>query len=256
VRLYAFHGGGEFADISMFDPFHPEVGTRVEVPYFFYLVQHPQGNVLFDTGAHPALATEPRSRIGAAADAFEVAMEESDGVVAQLATVGLEPRDVEHVAHSHLHYDHAGGIEFFPHASFYVQRRELQFAHWPPVYQRELYVRADFDHAVRWVELTGEHDIFGDGRVVLVPTPGHSAGHQSLLVRLDGTTVILLADAAYSPRNLELRALPGIVWSPDAMVDSWERLERLRDRHDAELLFTHDLDWREKTRVAPDQWYE
>jgi N-acyl homoserine lactone hydrolase len=256
MRLYAFHGGGEFADMAMFDPFHPEVGTRVEVPYFFYLVQHPQGNVLFDTGAHPALAADPRSRLGAAADAFEVAMEESDGVVAQLASVGLEPGDVEHVAHSHLHYDHAGGVEFFPDASFYVQRRELEFAHWPPVYQRELYIRADFDHPVRWVELTGEHDLFGDGRLVLVPTPGHTAGHQSLVVRLDGGTVILLADAAYSARNLEQRALPGIVWSPDAMVDSWERLERMRDRYDAELLFTHDLAWSENTRVAPEQWYE
>jgi glyoxylase-like metal-dependent hydrolase (beta-lactamase superfamily II) len=243
--------------MSVFDPFHPEVGTKVEIPYFFYLVQHPDGNVLFDTGGHPALVSDPRARLGDAADAFEVTMQEGDDVVSQLARAGVSPPDVGHVALSHLHYDHAGGIEFFPHAQFYAQRRELEFAHWPPVYQREIYVRADFDHPVAWNELDGEFDIFGDGRVVLFPTPGHTAGHQSLLVHLDGDqTMILVADAAYLPRNIELNVLPGIVWSPDAMVASWERIRALKRRHDAQLVFTHDLAWPDTTKVAPEGWYE
>jgi glyoxylase-like metal-dependent hydrolase (beta-lactamase superfamily II) len=256
MRLYAFHGGGELADMAVFDPFHPEVGTKVNIPYFFYLVQHPQGNVLFDSGGHPELIDDPRSRLGAAADDFEVTMEAGDDVVSKLREIGIAPADVGHVAHSHLHYDHAGGIEFFPEATHYVQRRELEFAHWPPIYQRGLYVRADFDHPVRWKELTGEHDIFNDGRVVLFSTPGHTAGHQSLLVRLDSRAIILVADAAYLPRNMELGVLPAIVWSPDAMVDSWDRVRRHRDRHDAELIFTHDLAWPDKARLAPGAWYE
>jgi N-acyl homoserine lactone hydrolase len=256
MKLYAFHGGAEKADMSIFDPFHPDVGTSVEIPYFFYLVQHSDGNVLFDTGGHPSLVHDPRARLGAAADAFEILMDDGDDVVSKLAEVGLRPSDIGHVAQSHLHYDHAGGIEFFPDATFYVQRRELEFAHWPPVYQREIYIRADFDHAVRWKELVGEHDVFGDGKVVLFPTPGHTAGHQSMLVKLDGGTKILVADAAYVPRNMELHVLPAIVWSPDAMVDSWRRIEEFRDRHQAELIFTHDLEWQGKTRVGPAQWYE
>jgi N-acyl homoserine lactone hydrolase len=257
VRIYALHGGGEIVDMSVFDPFHPEVGTKVEIPYFFYIVQHPAGNVLFDTGGHPALVTDPRGRLGAAADAFEVTMKDGDDVVSQLARVGLKPSDVGHVALSHLHYDHAGGIEFFPEAQFYAQRRELQFAHWPPIYQREIYVRADFDHPVAWNELDGEFDVFNDGRVVLVPTPGHTAGHQSLLVRLaEDRAVVLVADAAYLPRNLDLNVLPGIVWSADAMVASWQRIRDLKRRHRAELIFTHDPAWTEKTKVAPDAWYE
>lgn len=257
VRIYAFHGGGEIADMSVFDPFHPEVGTKVDIPYFFYLVQHPGGNVLFDTGGHPDLAKDPRGRLGEAANAFEVTMNDGDDVVGQLAQVGFDPADVNHVALSHLHYDHAGGIEFFPAAQFYAQRRELEFAHWPPVYQRELYVRADFDHPVSWNELDGELDLFDDGRVVLFPTPGHSAGHQSLLVRLnDAKAVILVADAAYLPRNIELNVLPAIVWSPDAMVSSWRLIRHLQRHHNADLLFTHDLEWPQKTKVAPDSWYE
>ena len=257
IRIYAFHGGGEIADMSVFDPFHPDVGTKVDIPYFFYLVRHPDGNVLFDTGGHPDLITDPRARLGDAADAFEVTMKEGDDVVGQLAVAGLDTGEVHHVALSHLHYDHAGGIEFFPTAQFYAQRRELEFAHWPPVYQREIYVPADFDHPVTWNELEGEYDIFGDRRVVLFPTPGHTAGHQSLLVRLDETrAVILVADAAYLPRNIELNVLPAIVWSPDAMVASWRRIRLLQRRHNAELLFTHDLDWPKRTKVAPEKWYE
>jgi N-acyl homoserine lactone hydrolase len=256
MKLWAFHGGGEIGGMATFDPFHPDVGSQIEIPYFFYLVQHPDGNLLFDSGGHPSLITNPRERMGAAADAFEVKMKPGDDVVSQLAAIGVKPSDVAHVAHSHLHYDHCGGIEFFPDATHYCQRRELEFAHWPPVYQREMFIRADFDHPVRWKELTGDWDVFGDGSCLLFQTPGHTAGHQSLMVRLPGKTFILVADAAYTPRNLEQKILPGIVWSPDAMVASWERIETMRDREKAELIYTHDLAWPETTRVAPAAWYE
>jgi len=257
IKVHAFHGGGEIADMSVFDPFHPEVGTKVEIPYFFYVIEHPDGNVLFDTGGHPALIDNPRERLGDAADAFEVTMKEGDDVVAQLGAGGFQPSDVQSVVLSHLHYDHAGGVEFFPEARFYAQQRELEFAHWPPVYQREIYLPADFDHPVEWVELTGDHDLFGDGRVMVFPTPGHTAGHQSMLVRFEqDRAIVLVADAAYLPRNIDENILPGIVWSPDAMVASWRRIRELQRRHGAELLFTHDLAWPEKTRVAPEQWYE
>ncbi len=257
LRIYAFHGGGEIADMSVFDPFHPDVGTKVEIPYFFYVITHPEGNVLFDTGGHPALASNPRARLGDAADAFEVTMTESDDVVSQIKSAGFEPKDIDHVVLSHLHYDHAGGIEFFPEAAFYAQQRELEFANWPPIYQREIYVRADFDHPVEWTELEGDRDLFGDGRVLIFPTPGHTAGHQSVLVQLGGgRAVILVADAAYLPRNIDENVLPGIVWSPDAMVSSWRRIRELQQHHNADLIFTHDLEWPEKTRVAPERWYE
>jgi len=256
MRLYAFHGGGERGDMAIFDPFDPAVGTKVDIPYFFYLIQHPEGNVLFDTGGHPALIDRPRARLGAAADTFELMMRSGDDVVSKLATLGLAPGDIQHVILSHLHYDHAGGIEFFPHATCYVQHAELVFAHWPAIYQRAIYVRADFDHPVHWRELTGTYDLFGDGRLLIFPTPGHTPGHQSLLVRLETQSIILVADAAYLPKNIEERVLPAICWSPDAMVASWERIEELQRQYHASLIFTHDLGFRDKTRIAPEEWYE
>jgi glyoxylase-like metal-dependent hydrolase (beta-lactamase superfamily II) len=133
----------------------------------------------------------------------------------------------------------------------------LRFARNPPVYQRLIYVPADFEHELRWQQLDGDHDVFGDGSVAVISTPGHTRGHQSLIVRLgSGRTVILLADAAYLLSKMRERALPAVVWNPDAMVASWERIEALEREHDALLLATHDLDFRERVKMAPEAWYE
>lgn len=255
MKLFAFHCGGERADWAALDPFDPRVGTKVVIPYFCYLIRHPEGNVLFDSGGHPDLVRNPRARLGPVADSFEVLMALDDDVTSKLASVGLEPGDVAHVAHSHLHYDHCGGIEALAHAEFYIQGAELAFANAPPAYQSTIFVRADFDHPVHWRELDGEHDIFGDGRVVLFPTPGHTPGHQSMLVRLDGGAVILVGDAAYLPEKMKARALPPILWSPDKMIESFERIEELQRATGAELLFTHDLDYAVATRLAPERFY-
>jgi glyoxylase-like metal-dependent hydrolase (beta-lactamase superfamily II) len=256
LRLYAFHAGGELVPMSVLSPFAEHPGEIVEIPYFFYLVQHDQGNVLFDTGAHPSLATNPSARLGAAAELFEIRMAETDGAVDQLSTIGIKPEDIHYVVQSHLHYDHAGGLEFFPSAPVLAQRTELAFARQPPIYQRDIYVPADFKDVKDWHQLEGEHDLFDDGRIIALPTPGHTPGHQSLLVRLAGQTVILVADAAYMRASLEESILPGLLWSPDAMVESWERLRRLRDEHSATLLLTHDREYPTTTRLAPDAWYE
>ena len=256
MRLYAFHCGGDRMDWAVLDPFDARVGTKVYDPYFFYLIRHPDGDVLFDTGTHPDCRRDPSARLGEAAATFELELAPDDDVVSKLASAGLVPADVEHVVQSHLHFDHAGGLEFFPHATVYVQRAELEFAFSPPVYQSSIYVRADFDHVTRWKELAGEHDLFGDGRVVAVPTPGHTAGHQSLLVRLEKRPVLLLADATYSVEKMRQRLLPAVVWSPDAMVASWDAVEEIERKNDALMLCTHELDYERVVRLAPERWYE
>ena len=255
LELFAVHCGGERGDMSVFDPFHPELGRKVVLPYFVYVVTHPDGVVLFDTGGHPDLISDPHRHLGPIADSIEVLMEPGDAVVDKLAEVGLKPRDIRHVVLSHLHYDHAGGIAFFPDATFHLQRRELELARHPPIYQAGLYVSADFEHPVTWNLIDGELDLFDDGRLLLFPTPGHTRGHQSMLVRLDEEPVILVADAAAEPRNVSERILTGIVASPDDMIASFERLERMADEEGATLLFTHDLAWPQMTKVAPGRSY-
>jgi N-acyl homoserine lactone hydrolase len=212
--------------------------------------------VLFDCGAHPALIDDPRSRLGAAADLYDIVMASGDDVVTRLHSLDIEPEAIGHVVQSHLHYDHAGGLEFLSDATVYVQKEELPFAYWPPVYQRDVFVREDFDSVRNWRALRGDHDIFNDGRLLIFATPGHTPGHQSLLVRLDNQAYILTGDAVYDKEKMEHRCLPGLLWSPDAVIESWERIEELQRRHDAKLIVTHDLHWESEIRLAPDQWYE
>jgi N-acyl homoserine lactone hydrolase len=258
LQLHALHCGGERINMAVLDPFDPAPARRIEIPYFAYLIRHPKGDVLFDTGAHVDLATDPHKRLGEAADTWDVAMQPGDDIVSQLAKLSVKPGDIAHVCLSHLHLDHGGGIEFFPQATFYVQSQELPFAFWPAVYQRSSYCRQDFDHPVRWKELRGEYDLFGDGHVVLFPTPGHTPGHQSMFVQLKSSSMVLVGDAAYLPSKMEARLLPaaGLVWSSEAMVESWEKLEEWSRLHGAQLICNHDFDFEQKLKVSPSDWYE
>jgi N-acyl homoserine lactone hydrolase len=252
TRVYAFHCGGDRSGMGVYDPLDEDGGRVVYGPYFVFLVEHPRGRVLFDTGTHPKW----KGADDAGGSGIAVIVEDDDDVVSKLSTLGIGAADIDHVVVSHLHFDHAGGLQFFPHATVYVQARELRFAHWPAVYQRGLYDRDDFDHDLRWNELDGEFDIFGDGAVTIIPTPGHTPGHQSLCVELPSGLTVFAADASYLESKMRQRRVPGIVWSPDAMVSSWRLLERLERERDARLVFTHDFDFRESKPLAPDAWYD
>jgi glyoxylase-like metal-dependent hydrolase (beta-lactamase superfamily II) len=255
VRVYAFHCGGDHADFAVNDPFDENVGKKQYSPYFFYLVEHPEGRVLFDTGLHPQIRTDPAARMGAAAGAFPIEMHEDGDVVPQLGKLGLRAGDIDGVVQSHLHFDHAGGLEFVQHAPVYVQATELRTARNPPPYQADLYTAADFEHDLDWRLLDGDHDLFGDGAVRIVATPGHSPGHQSLLITFEARPpLMLLGDAAYSLEKMRQRRLPAIVWSPDAMVDSWERIERIEREAGAELRCTHEADY-SAVPMSPSGWW-
>ena len=247
LRVLAFHCGGEWSPVGIYDPLDPDGARMVYGPYLLWLVEHPRGRVLLDTGLHTKWKSPGGRRI-------EVG--ETDDVVSVLAHSGVVPEEVEHVVVSHLHYDHAGGLRFFPHATVWVQAAELRFAYAPAVYQRELYDRDDFDHPLRWRELDGSHDIFGDGAVKIIPTPGHTPGHQSLCVELPSGPLVLAADASYLDAAMRARRLPGVVWNPDAMVASWELLETLERDRGARLIFTHELEFRTMIQLAPEAWYE
>jgi N-acyl homoserine lactone hydrolase len=252
TRVYAFHCGGDRSGMGVYDPIDEDGGRIVYGPYFFFLVEHPQGRLLFDTGTHPKWkGADTQEGAGIA-----VVVGEDDDVISKLATLGISPTDIDHVVVSHLHFDHAGGLQFFPHAPIYVQERELRAAFWPPVYQRDLYDRDDFDHDLNWHELDGEYDVFGDGSVTIIPTPGHTSGHQSLCVELPSGLTVFAADASYLESKMRERRVPGIVWSPDAMVSSWRALEQLERSRGGRLVFTHDFDFRESKPLAPDAWYE
>lgn len=251
VKLYAFHIGGLVADMASYDPWDPKVGTEIYSPNFFYLIRHPQGNVLFDCGIRSDYLDDQQS----VAD-MEIEFGPQDHTDVRLAQVGVTPQNIDHVVMSHLHWDHAGGLELFPHATVYVNEREKEFAYSPPVYQAVFYDPRDFDHDLNWREVEGELDVFGDGTVVMIPTPGHTPGHQSLLVRTNGGAVLLLSDAVFEVDKMRKRVLPTITWNPDEMVASYDYIEEVEQKHNAELIPAHELEFRKRIRLAPEAWYE
>jgi N-acyl homoserine lactone hydrolase len=224
---------------------------RLRVPVPAYLIEHPRGLALFDTGLHPAAATDPAGRLGAAASFFQVHFMPGEDVAGRLAALGMDAGRVHFLVNSHLHFDHTGGNACVPNAEIVVQRAEWEAGHDADAIRANYYDPKDYDtgHAVRTV--SGEHDLFGDGRVVCLPTFGHTPGHQSLRVRLDGGEVVLTGDACYLRRTLEELHLPAIMHDRDAMLASLHRLRALRAAG-ARIFFGHDPEFWAAVPQAPE----
>jgi N-acyl homoserine lactone hydrolase len=252
MRVYALCTGYiELDRASMVSDLKP--GQPWTVPVTSFLVDHPRGRLLFDTGVHCQARLDPLARLGPERiKRLAVKSRAGDDVVPQLARLGLKPDDVRYVANSHLHFDHCGGNEFFPRATFFVQRPELEAARRPGFVPSYSPSPIDFDHPLDYRMLDGEHDVFGDGSVVLLPTYGHTPGHQSLLIR-DGTKprLVCAADACYTRENMDRDVLPNILWNPSVMRESLAALRKLRDQAGATVFYGHDPAQWEATPQAP-----
>jgi glyoxylase-like metal-dependent hydrolase (beta-lactamase superfamily II) len=236
MRIFAFTCGWLTGPMGLF--LAGERGKlRVPVPAF--LIDHPRGRVLFDTGLHPDVRADPKGRLGALAELFTTELEVGEDVAGRLDALGVGADRVDHVVLSHLHFDHAGGLAAVANARVVVQRRDWEAGLDDDRAVALSYARADFDLGHDVALIDGEHDLFGDGRVVCLPTHGHTPGHQSLRVRLEGGDVVLTADACYLRRTLEADHLPPQPFDREAMLESLRRLRALRDAG-ARLIFGHD----------------
>jgi glyoxylase-like metal-dependent hydrolase (beta-lactamase superfamily II) len=160
---------------------------------------------------------------------------------------------VKAVITSHSHLDHIGNIKLFPNAIHVIQKKEIYQAWWPEKFQRGVdsaFVLGDVDGPARdftYLELEGDHDLFGDGSVMILSTPGHTLGHQSVKVKLaSGQTLLLAQDAIWFRENLE--GYPaGLNYSVKDYNNSVQRLKMIRDLEGAELYFGHsDEQWKQQ----------
>ncbi len=256
IRLYMFQSGTQrcrFHDIRM----NQGNGASYEIPVPWFLLTHPKGNVVIDGGLAVEGLADPRAYWGDAVDSYQPVMLEEQGCVAQLAKLGISREDVHFVVLSHLHSDHSGAIGRFPHATHIVQRREYEYAFTPDWFAAGAYVRRDFDRpGLKWHFLEGDatdgYDLYGDGALRMVFTPGHSVGHQSFLVRLPKSGAILLAaDAAYTLDHWNEKALPGFMASAVDTVRSVGKLRMLAGQTDAVVVTGHDPEAWPEFKQAP-----
>jgi glyoxylase-like metal-dependent hydrolase (beta-lactamase superfamily II) len=205
MRLYCMTGGHLTFDQSTFTHMQG-MGQVIQVPTPIFLIDHPAGKVLFETGLHPAVAVDAEWHWGDRARAWKPRMTPEQAADQQLARLGVAPEDIRYVVLSCLLPDHAGGMHLFPGATFVVQFQELQDAWWPD----RRYLRYEFPELLptrpfAYLELHGEDlDLFDDGAVQILACPAHTRGEQALVVRLPRTgTVVLPAGVIPQRANLE-----------------------------------------------------
>jgi glyoxylase-like metal-dependent hydrolase (beta-lactamase superfamily II) len=260
TRLYLFTSGSTRTEMQ-FLTLNQGHGEPVSPPLPFYVVTHPEGNVLIDGGNPLAVAEDKRAYWGEIVDLFDPVMSPEDHVVAQLEATGIDPESIRYVVQTHLHIDHTGAIGHFPNAKFIIQRRELDYARSPLYIDAGVYLPADIAKTgeVDWLFLDGYdddgYDVHGDGVIRLLFTPGHAPGHTSVLVSLPETGEVLLAiDAAYTMAHFEQMALPGVVNSGVDLARSVARLRRVADRGGALVVPGHDPTTRETLKHAPEYY--
>lgn len=252
-RLYVLNcGEARVDDISVWSP-GVDVGQARTFSNNCYLIRHGQDWLLWDTGVPDEWA---RSSDGVAG---------SPGVrgfvhrtlASQLAEIGVAPDDVTILAVSHAHFDHVGNVRMFKKARWLVQKVEYDAMLGPDA--RRFRFMPDFYGTLREnpvTKLDGDHDVFGDGSVRILSTPGHTPGHQSLLVRLPKHgPVILSGDVAHFTANMAFRRVPTFNVDKDSSRQSMDRIDQIARAEGARLWINHDLEQSRTIAYAP-KWFD
>ncbi|MET4116941.1 N-acyl homoserine lactone hydrolase [Bradyrhizobium sp. JR4.1] len=242
-KLYVLNcGEGTAGDISRWTPGLNE-GKTMDFVDSCYLIKHAKGWFLWDTGIADAVAAMPNGL--APADPKAVTWRRPKTLAAQLEQLGLKPGDVKIMAVSHTHPDHTGNVELFPQATLYVQKAEYD---WPGANNEP---RFKPSHPVEL--LAGDRDVFGDGSVTILSTPGHTPGHQSLLVKLPKTgAVVLSGDAVHFKDNWDNRRVPSMNANKDQSTASMQKIADTLGKEKAQLWINHDKSQRDSQKMSPE----
>jgi glyoxylase-like metal-dependent hydrolase (beta-lactamase superfamily II) len=199
-------------------PLKRDTGVRISVPVPCYLLEHNGRKVLFDAGQKiPEKEQSPLAN-------YLVRVTPEELAVNRLAEMGIFPEDLDYIILSHHHGDHCDGLKDFPQAKVVCQRAALEnLKRFPNSFQA----------------VDGEYDVWGDGSIICVPTPGHAPGHQSLLVTGDdGSKTLLLGDVVYMPESLDYSPTCQEYAERPDYFDSIRKVRTLRD-NGVKIIFGH-----------------
>ncbi len=240
VRLYAIDCGRlDIKDVgSLFSDtgeFAGEPGTMVD-PCF--LIRHPKGTLIWDTGLGDKVA---ETKNGIDYPAIGVHISVTHTLVERLKALGLAPSDINYVAFSHFHFDHTGNAGLFARSIWIVNRAELTNARQDPVpLGIDPGIAAATENAnLRTID--GDYDVFGDGSVRILKTPGHTPGHQSLEIKLQKNGTVLLSGDLYHLRDSRrLHLVPPVNYERADTLASMDRFEHIAKNTNARVVVQHD----------------
>jgi glyoxylase-like metal-dependent hydrolase (beta-lactamase superfamily II) len=253
MKMHILPGGRLRMRRSVFYP-DAQRDETMDLPVSCYLLRHAQGNVLFDSGCHPDTSTDPVGRWGVQAKFLNPLHRTEDTVVHALGSLGLKADDIDLVINSHLHTDHCGCNGFFRRATMICHTRELEPAR-SPLGAAIGRLPQDWDHSMPFRTFEGQHDVFGDGRIVLLSMPGHTPGMSCALTSLDRSgTFLLTSDAVAIKDHLDQGIHPRQTWDHDAASTSMDEIRRI-GASGATIVFGHD-DAQWQTMKKGEQFYD
>lgn len=236
VRLYALDcGRARIKDLGMMSDTGEYNGKTAWIADPCFVIRHPKGVLLWDTGLGDALADKPDGT-----DMGAGIMYVDHKLPDQLKEIGLTPADITYLTFSHTHFDHTGNANEFPDSTWILNKAELAWAESKP----GPFVNLDSFSAYKTAKkqmIDGDYDVFGDGSVLILKTPGHTPGHQSLEVRLRKSGVVILSGDLWHLRdNYRFRRVPPFNVERADTLASIDRVSTILKNTKGRLVVQHD----------------
>ncbi|MFT5759558.1 MAG: N-acyl homoserine lactone hydrolase [Alteromonadaceae bacterium] len=250
IKLYVLDCGEiTVKDISLFSP-NVNVGVSKRLANTCYLIKHPKGNLLWETGLNDNLSTS-KNGISIADGMFHLKVNSS--LVSQLQAINIACSDIDYLALSHFHFDHTGNMNLFLKSKILIQQEELTAAfsdkatkmHFDP----NTYNRISKE---QFIALNGRYDVFNDESVVIFPAPGHTPGHQVLQINLKHTgSLILSGDLYHFKENRVNQRVPLVNFDENSSLKSMVSIEKQLTETQAKLWIQHDMETFNSLRHSP-----
>ncbi len=250
VKLYTFDGGTvQVNKLELFSQDTTYTGQTKVFADAFYVIVHPKGTLMWDAGLPEGLIglqepfTDPSG-------AFTVSRK--DSVLAQLASIDMTPTDIDYIALSHTHFDHSGHAERIKNATWLVQEAEYDFVTSEAMQESNADVYNAVNDLTNVQKLNGDHDVFGDGKVVIKSMPGHTPGHQVLYLELDEHGPLLLTgDLYHLYENREHKRIPIFNYDVEQTMESMAVFEKFAVEKGAKVYLQHAKGDFDKLPKAP-----
>lgn len=249
IKLYVLYAGDIICkDVSQLNEGSSPKG-EIALANPIFLIQHPKGWVMWDAGLSDELVNQKE---GVEAWIFHLSMKKT--IVSQFEEIGIRPSDVDYFAFSHVHNDHTGNANYFKSATLIMQEKEYDTAFNTDnkPFNYDDYKELEDSKVMK---LNGDYDLFGDGTIQFISTPGHTAGHQSLLLELEETGSILISgDIAYYQENYQNKGIPTFNTDKEESSASIEKVRQLVKKKNAQLWIQHDAANFETLKLSPNYY--